>query len=108
MFTLRRITTTPGSPLSIMVDAPPAQADGDGGFAMGGHYLFYPAGSEDGETSFQVPEHAARIIMGDPGLAPHFECSPPLESKSDRAADEPKPVARRSVARGTPDADSTM
>jgi hypothetical protein len=74
MHTLKRITTNPGSALTIQVDHP--TGDGDGGFQVGGVYLFMPAG-QDGDTH-QVGEHAAQVIMGDPGLAAHFSCDPPL------------------------------
>ncbi len=74
-YSMKRITTEPGSPIKIMIDSP---ADGDGGFAAGGNYAFWPAGSTEGPDTFAVSEHAARIIMGDPWMAQHFKCTPDL------------------------------
>lgn len=74
MYTLKRITDVPNSPLRILVDAPAADSP-DAGFTVGGTFYFEPAGQE-GDTA-TVGEHAARAIMGDAGLSPHFECTPP-------------------------------
>lgn len=72
-FLLKRTSTAPDSPMRIVV----AQADGDeAGLNVGGTFFFEPAG-KDGDQH-QVSEHAAKVIMGDPGLAVHFECQPPL------------------------------
>lgn len=74
MFTLKRTTTEPGSPIEIMVDQP---QDGDGGFTGGGHFRFYPAGSDEGPDTAQVSDLAAKAIMDDPEVAKHFSCTPP-------------------------------
>jgi len=75
MYLLKRITNVPASPLRVVV----AQADGDeAGLNLGGSFMFEPAG-QDGDQA-QVSEHAAKVIMGDPGLAVHFECQPPLQA----------------------------
>lgn len=74
MFTLKRISTTPDSPIRILVDQ--AQGDGDTGMALGGSFFFMPAGQE-GDMA-QVPETTARAILADPSLAVHFECTPAL------------------------------
>jgi hypothetical protein len=81
--TLRRITTIPATPLRILVDQPEGD---DVGMTVGGSFLFAPAG-EEGDTA-QVSERAAQVIMGDPGQAVHFECSPPLAGAVD--AGKPK------------------
>lgn len=73
MYTLTRITTDPGSPLKIQIAEP---VDGDAGLTRGGSFVFEPAGTDGAVAG--VSEHAARVIMGDPGLAPHFRCEPPL------------------------------
>jgi hypothetical protein len=64
----------PDSPIRIL--ASQDQGDGDAGLTMGGSFYFEPAGQE-GDTA-QVSERVARDIMGDPGLACHFECEPAL------------------------------
>lgn len=74
MYLLKRITKVPDSPLKILVDQP--QGDGDAGLGLGGSFYFMPAGQE-GDT-YQVMEGTARTIMGDPSLAVHFECTPPV------------------------------
>lgn len=73
MYTLTRISTDPASPLKIQVSQP---ADGDAGLTLGGSFVFEPAGTEGAAAG--MSEHAARVIMADPGLAPHFRCEPPL------------------------------
>jgi hypothetical protein len=60
--------------MRVIVDHP--QGDGDAGMMVGGLFEFAPAG-EDGDRH-QANEHAARVIMSDPGLSEHFECTPPL------------------------------
>lgn len=74
MHVITRISKTPDSPIRILVDQ--AQGDGHAGLSMGGSFMFWPAGQE-GDSS-QVTEAAARAIMSDPTMAPHFECFPPL------------------------------
>ncbi len=85
MYLIKRKTTEPASAIKIMVDRPQVD-DPDGGFTAGGSFYFYPAGSEDGSSSHQVGDVAAAAIMGDPGVAKHFECIPPWKPK-------PAPVA---------------
>lgn len=85
MFTLKRISTTPNSPIRVQVDAP---ADGEGGFGQGGTFNFYPAGQEDmGDVQHVMTQRAASTILDDPNLAGHFECTPPWPSQKA----EPKP-----------------
>lgn len=60
--------------MAIRINQP--QDDGDAGLSQGGSFYFMPAG-QDGDTH-AVSEFAARIIMGDPGLSKHFECTPPV------------------------------
>lgn len=76
---LRRITTTPNSPLRILIDQPEPGSP-DAGMAVGGTFFFAPAG-QDGDTA-QVSDYAARVVMSDPGLAPHFKCSPPFGAQT--------------------------
>lgn len=72
-YLIKRTSTVPSSPLRVVV----AQGDGDeAGLNLGGSFMFEPAG-QDGDQA-QVSDHAAKVIMGDPGLAVHFECQPPL------------------------------
>lgn len=85
MYTLKRITTVPGSALSIKVDGK------DKTFIGGGHYMFEPAGM-DGDT-VQADEHVAGAIMGDPGLAVHFECTPPWKPAGETTKTEAVPEA---------------
>lgn len=89
MYLIKRVSTVPGSPLTVQVDGRPDDS-GDGGFQGGGVYLFQPAGQDDDQH--QVPEHAARAIMSDPGLRVHFECSPALPEP------EPEPAAANEAA----------
>lgn len=73
MYHLKRISKTPSSPMRILVD----QADGDdAGLCGGGSFYFGPAGQDGDEHG--MSEHAARVIMSDPGLAEHFTCTPAL------------------------------
>lgn len=90
MFLLQRISKTPNSPLKVAVDQKAAD-DPDAGLGVGGIYYFSPAG-EDGDTH-QVSEHAARAIMGDPGLQVHFTCTPALDRPEPAAADLVEPAA---------------
>jgi hypothetical protein len=89
---LRRISTDPNSTMQIRVDLPDVEGGGIQGLNFG------PAGS-DTDTA-HVSAHVAGVIMGDHGLAPHFECSPPIGGTTDvdavvkkqrKAALEPKP-----------------
>lgn len=77
MYQIKRISKVPATPFRVAVDNVDL-GDGDGGFLAGGLFYFAPAG-EDGDTH-QVSEHAAKVIMGDHGLAPHFECTPALKA----------------------------
>lgn len=88
---LKRITKEPNTPFRISVDRK-EDGDADGGFLAGGSFLFFPAGQE-GDTH-QCSEYAARVIMGDPGLAEHFECQPPLTDLAPQKA-AAAPAARR-------------
>jgi hypothetical protein len=81
-YELRRITKEPATVLKIQVDQRQAGED-DGGFQAGGYFEFSPAGT-DGDR-YPVSEHAARVIMSDPGQAHHFECTPALDSKAKKA-----------------------
>lgn len=97
MFKIRRVTTEPASAIHILVDQP--EGDGDGGFTRAGSFFFFPAGSEDGPDAHHVNPAAAAGIMGDPGIAHHFECTPPWT---------PAPVAEpiEPVTEGDPPAGS--
>jgi len=86
MFTLIRITTTPASPLRVQVAQP---QDSDAGLTVGGSFYFMPAGDPNGDDRAGMTEHAARTIMGDPGLAPHFRCEPALPAPADSPAPAP-------------------
>jgi len=83
MYLIKRTSTVPNSPLQVQVDGP------DGAFQQGGVYYFQPAGQDNDQH--QVSEHAARIIMGDPGLAQHFECDPALPDAVPEPAAEAEP-----------------
>lgn len=87
--------TTHGPTLRIAVDHP--QGDGQGGFGMGGTFDIASAG-QDGDT-VQMSDFAARVIMGDPGQAFHFICTPPIEpaaapvsTKKDKPATKDQPT----------------
>lgn len=94
MYQLRRITTEPNTALKILVDH--AQGDGDAGFLAGGSFFFEPAGKEG--DRHQVNGHAAQVIMGDPGLAVHFDCTPPLPGTESKAAAAPKAAPKPAAA----------
>ena len=113
MFTLTRISTTPATPLRIVVSQPEG---GDAGLHVGGSFYFQPAGDAHGDDRASLSEFAARAILGDPGLAGHFLCDPPLppapEAPAPPAADpsaeipapaEPPPARRAGRARATPE-----
>lgn len=86
MYLLKRTSTSPSGPIKILVDEQVA-GDTDAGLAVGGSFEFWPPGSDEGESQFQVGDHAARQIMGDPELAKHFDCSPPLgKEEPDRSS----------------------
>ena len=68
MYRLTRTSSEPASPLKIMI----AKPDGpDAGLSAGGSFVLDPG------DSVQVDPYVAKVIMGDPGLAPHFDCLPP-------------------------------
>lgn len=95
MFRLTRITAEPASPLKIMIAKP---SGADAGLADGGSFVVEPG------DVIQVDDYAAGVIMGDPGLAKHFDCLPPWRGvKAADAADatdpEPAPVAKGAAAR---------
>lgn len=94
MYQLKRISTKPGSPMRILVDAPEGD---DAGFGQGGTFYFMPAG-QDGDTH-QVNEAAAAAIMGDSELAGHFECTPAWKPKTA----EPAAAVTAPAADGNPD-----
>lgn len=71
-YRLTRTSTSPASPLRILVDAPDPSSPDDGGFTVGGSFMFEPG------DSVQVGDVAARTIMTDPSLAHHFTCEPPF------------------------------
>ncbi len=105
MHQLKRVTTEPNSHLRIMVSDP---VRGDN-LNSGGTFHFAPAG-QDGDT-YQVNAYVAKAIMTDPGMAPHFTCTPPVEpvTASNEASGDPaaakKPTGRR--ARGQADQTET-
>lgn len=78
MFTVTRTSAAPASPMRVLMNLP--DADGNPGFS--GAFSFDPAGTEDGACAYTMDERQARAIMDDPGMAPHFECSPELPKKS--------------------------
>ena len=67
MYRLTRTSTTPASPLKIMISRPDGQ---DAGLTAGGSFVLDPG------DSVQVDAYVAGVIMGDPDLATHFECLP--------------------------------
>lgn len=97
MFTLIRLSTEPATPLKIQVAQP---VDADAGLTMGGSFYFAPAGEEGDRAG--MSEHAARVILGDPGLAPHFRCEPPLPALEVATA-PPAPVDAPVTEAPTPD-----
>jgi hypothetical protein len=70
MRTLTRKTT--GAVMRVQVDNPKDLDTGGG--------LFYFASAGDEGDTHQVSDHAAKVIMGDPGQALHFICTPPIET----------------------------
>jgi hypothetical protein len=101
MFTLTRLSTVPSSPLKVVVSQP----DGDdAGLTVGGSFYFQPAGDAHGDDTAGMSEYAARAIMGDPGLAVHFRCEPPLPAPAATPAldADRQPARRRSVATEAP------
>lgn len=90
MYRLTRTSSEPASPLKIMIAKPDGQ---DAGLSAGGSFMFEPG------DQVQVDAYVAGIIMGDPGLAKHFECLP--EWKPAGAA----PVADAAPAAPAPTAD---
>lgn len=67
MYRLTRTSTAPASPLKIMI----AKPDGaDAGLTAGGSFVLEPG------DVIQVDAYVAGVIMGDSGLAQHFECIP--------------------------------
>lgn len=96
MYTMKRISTTPDSPIRILVQAD--QQDGDAGLNMGGSFFFMPAG-QDGDQA-AVSEATARGIMADPSLAVHFEVNPALPGAEEPQAGQEAPRAGGKKARG--------
>lgn len=98
MFTMKRISKTPDSPIRILVQED--QQDGDAGLTMGGSFMFFPAGQEGDQAA--VSEVTARGIMADPSLAPHFEVTPALPGTDEEAQPDvqaaPRPGGKK--ARG--------
>lgn len=86
-YRLQRITTVPNSPMRILVSQPDGK---DAGLNLGGSFYFMPAG-QDGDT-YDVSDHAAAVIMGDPGLAPHFRCLPEWRPQVMDVPPTPAPV----------------
>lgn len=82
MFTLTRTSQTPNSPMQVSV------RDAEG-WIQG--FTFDPAGGEF--CSHGVSEHVARTVMGDAGLAPHFDCAPPLDAAEPVTAEAPSGTA---------------
>lgn len=79
MYKLQRITKEPGTALRIQISLP--SGDGDAGLAHGGTFWFQPAGDPNGDDcAASLSEAQARAIMDDPGLAPHFTCTPALQA----------------------------
>lgn len=85
MYTIRRTSTAPASPLVVQVDGQAADAN-DGQFQQGGVYAFMPAGQDD--DHHQVPEHVARKIMAS-GLDQHLTCDPDLPAAVPAATEQP-------------------
>lgn len=105
MFTLTRLSTTPASPMRIVISQPEGE---DAGLHVGGSFYFQPAGDAHGDDRAGMSEYAARAIMGDPGLAAHFRCDPPLPSPvAPPAPETDPPVTRRRSVPVAPPADST-
>lgn len=76
MYRLTRTSTEPGSPLKIMI----ARPDGaDAGLTAGGSFVLDPG------DVVQVDAYVAGVIMGDPGLAKHFDCLPAWKPAGDVA-----------------------
>lgn len=101
MFTLTRLSTTPASPLRVVISQPEG---GDAGLTVGGTFYFQPAGDDHGDDRAGMSEYAARAIMGDPALAPHFRCDPSLPAPAAPPAPEADPPSarRRSVPAAPP------
>jgi len=87
---MRQLTRkTSGAVMRIQVDNP---KDLD----TGGGLFYFAAAGEEGDTH-QVSEHAAQVIMSDPGQAHHFICTPPwtpaatpvAKKTKDKPADDP-------------------
>lgn len=94
--TLKRITKAPGTALKIQVDHRRDEDGQDAGLMGGGLFHFAPAG-EDGDTH-QMSDHAAQAIMGDPGLAKHFDCQPPIQNGDTAKAEPVKQVDKAPAA----------
>lgn len=102
MFTLTRLSTTPASPLRIAISQPEGD---DAGLNVAGTFYFQPAGDAHGDDRAGMSEYAARAIMGDPGLAAHFRCDPPLPPLTPAAA-EPAPAPKARPAAPKPSTDA--
>ena len=70
-YQLKRITTVPGTPVVIAVTDRRGH-EKDAGLADGGQFVF-PVGGDAQDVS----DWSCQAIMGDPGTARHFKCTPP-------------------------------
>lgn len=86
-YLIKRITRTPKSPIRMLVQEATGEAD-DAGLARGGSYLFFPDGSEEGDSQIQVGAHAAKVIMASGLAAQHFVCDPPLGGGERKPVDD--------------------
>ena len=89
MYFVKRVTSEPASPIKVFIAQPES---GDAGLGAGGSFGFYPVGSPDGESGFMLSEYAAKAIMSDPGIAPHFTVDPELPSDRATSAQDAKRV----------------
>lgn len=71
-YQLKRITTVPGTAVCISVSDRRHESGSDAGLASGGQFRF-PVGGDPQDVS----DWACQSIMGDPGTASHFSCTPP-------------------------------
>lgn len=99
---MTRTSTVPGSPLKIMIAKPDGQ---DAGLSAGGSFVLDPG------DVIQVDPYVAGVIMGDPGLAVHFECLPewkpegadkPAAEPEQEPAPDPAPTPKRGRKAGGP------
>jgi hypothetical protein len=80
--------------MRVLVDSP-ASGTEEAGFLMGSAFYFAPAG-EDGDRH-EVEDATARAVMGDAGLAVHFECTPPIETTPATPVPDPAVVPMAEV-----------